>query len=88
LEALAPSTVFLRRRLLQRIAHEGPNLGRDRECLIAGTKTQLSLSRPDIATMESGESVCKPDDDAGFIKLNALRLRVKARVGKRARRKA
>jgi argininosuccinate synthase len=53
----------------------------------AGRKSVLSLYPPDIATMESGESVRNPDDDAGFIKLNALRLRVKAMVEKQVRRK-
>jgi argininosuccinate synthase len=38
--------------------------------------------------MESGESIYNQDDATGFIKLNALRLRVKAMVEKQARKKA
>jgi len=34
-----------------------------------GRKSALSLSRPDIATMESRESVCNPDNGTGFIEL-------------------
>jgi len=54
--------------------------------ITAGRKSALSLYRPDIATMESGESIYNQDDATGFIKLNALRLRVKAMVEKQARR--
>jgi len=38
--------------------------------------------------MESGESIYNQDDATGFIKLNALRLRVKAMVEKPTKRKA
>ena len=55
--------------------------------MTVGRKSALSLYRPDIATMESGESIYNQDDATGFIKLNALRLRVKAMVEKQARRK-
>ncbi|MFZ2643160.1 MAG: argininosuccinate synthase [Verrucomicrobiia bacterium] len=55
--------------------------------ITVGRKSKLSLYRPDIATMESGESIYNQDDATGFIKLNALRLRVKAMVEKQARRK-
>ena len=37
--------------------------------ITAGRKSVLSLYRPDIATMESGESVCNQDDATGFIEL-------------------
>ncbi|MCX7826360.1 MAG: argininosuccinate synthase [Verrucomicrobiae bacterium] len=56
--------------------------------ITAGRKSPLSLYRPDIATMESGESIYNQDDATGFIKLNALRLRVKAMVEKQTKRKA
>ncbi len=56
--------------------------------ITVGRKSTLSLYRPDIATMESGESIYNQDDATGFIKLNALRLRVKAMVEKQARKKA
>lgn len=56
--------------------------------ITAGRKSPLSLYRPDIATMESGESIYNQDDATGFIKLNALRLRVKAMVEKPTKRKA
>jgi argininosuccinate synthase len=55
--------------------------------MTVGRKSALSLYRPDIATMESGESIYNQDDATGFIKLNALRLRVKAMVEKQAARK-
>ncbi|MBI5394512.1 MAG: argininosuccinate synthase, partial [Verrucomicrobia bacterium] len=54
--------------------------------ITAGRKSALSLYRPDIATMESGESIYNQDDATGFIKLNALRLRVKAMVEKQAKK--
>ena len=55
--------------------------------MTVGRKSALSLYRPDIATMESGESIYDQSDATGFIKLNALRLRVKAMVEKEARSK-
>ncbi|MFA6561528.1 MAG: argininosuccinate synthase [Verrucomicrobiia bacterium] len=55
--------------------------------ITVGRKSKLSLYRPDIATMESGESIYNQDDATGFIKLNALRLRVKAMVEKQAKKK-
>jgi len=55
--------------------------------MTVGRKSALSLYRPDIATMESGESIYNQDDATGFIKLNALRLRVKAMVEKQAKKK-
>ena len=38
--------------------------------------------------MENGENVYNQDDATGFIKLNALRLRVKAMVEKQMKRRA
>ena len=52
--------------------------------ITVGRKSALSLYRPDIVTMESGESIYDQSDATGFIKLNALRLRVKAMVEKEA----
>jgi argininosuccinate synthase len=37
--------------------------------------------------MKHGESIYNQDDATGFIKLNALRLRVKAMVEKQVRKK-
>jgi argininosuccinate synthase len=48
--------------------------------ITVGRKSPLSLYRPDIATMESGESIYDQSDATGFIKINALRLRVEAMV--------
>jgi argininosuccinate synthase len=52
--------------------------------MTVGRKSPLSLYRPDIATMESGESIYDQSDATGFIKINALRLRVEAMVQKEA----
>jgi len=52
--------------------------------ITVGRKSPLSLYRPDIATMESGESIYDQSDATGFIKINALRLRVEAMVQKQA----
>jgi argininosuccinate synthase len=52
--------------------------------MTVGRKSALSLYRPDIATMESGESIYDQSDATGFIKINALRLRVEAMVEKQA----
>ncbi|MFA5055273.1 MAG: argininosuccinate synthase [Dehalococcoidia bacterium] len=52
--------------------------------ITVGRKSPLSLYRPDIATMESGESIYDQSDATGFIKINALRLRVEAMVEKQS----
>ena len=52
--------------------------------ITVGRKSPLSLYRPDIVTMESGESIYDQSDATGFIKINALRLRVEAMVEKEA----
>jgi argininosuccinate synthase len=49
---------------------------------VAGRKSSVSLYRQDLATFEE-EAVYDQKDAAGFIRLNALRLK----VGSRARRK-
>src|SRR5260370_32370295 len=52
--------------------------------LVAGRKSSVSLYNPAIATMEADPTKAYNQDDAtGFIRLNALRLKVAARVRKR-----
>ena len=52
----------------------------------AGRKSPVSLYNPAIATMEADPTKAYNQDDAtGFIRLNALRLKVAARVHGRAR---
>jgi argininosuccinate synthase len=52
--------------------------------LVAGRKSPVSLYHPAIATMEADPTKAYNQDDAtGFIRLNALRLKVGARVHKR-----
>jgi argininosuccinate synthase len=49
--------------------------------IMAGRKSPVSLYNPHIATMEaSPEDAYNPDDATGFIRLNALRLKVAARI--------
>jgi len=56
--------------------------------ITAGRKSPLSLYRPEIATMEADPTQAYNQDDAtGFIRLNALRLKVAARVAAAARSK-
>ena len=51
--------------------------------MTSGRKSPVSLYRPDIATMEADPSEAYHQDDAtGFIRLNALRLKVQAGVNK------
>ncbi len=49
--------------------------------MIAGRKSARSLYRPDIATFEE-DTVYQQADAEGFIRLNALRLKIRARVEK------
>ena len=49
---------------------------------MTGRKSARSLYRPDIATFES-DSVYRQSDAEGFIRLNALRLKTRARVEKK-----
>ena len=51
--------------------------------MIAGRKSPHSLYRPDIATFEE-DSIYQQSDAEGFIRLNALRLKIRARVEKRS----
>jgi argininosuccinate synthase len=50
--------------------------------IIAGRKSPNSLYRPDIATFEE-DSVYQQSDAEGFIRLNALRLKIRALVEKK-----
>jgi argininosuccinate synthase len=49
---------------------------------VAGRKSERSLYNPEIATFE-GDTVYRQADAEGFIRLNALRLRIRALVEKR-----
>ena len=50
----------------------------------AGRKSPFSLYRPEIATMESDPTESyRQEDAAGFIRLNALRLKVAAQINKK-----
>jgi argininosuccinate synthase len=51
---------------------------------IVGRSSPYSLYDQDLVTFEEGSSAYDHRDAAGFIKLNALRLRVKARRDARA----
>jgi argininosuccinate synthase len=52
--------------------------------MVAGRKSPVSLYNPAIATMEADPTKAYNQDDAtGFIRLNALRLKVAAKVHKR-----
>jgi argininosuccinate synthase len=54
--------------------------------MVAGRKSPVSLYNPHIATMEADPTKAYNQDDAtGFIRLNALRLKVAAKVGGRKR---
>jgi argininosuccinate synthase len=46
---------------------------------VAGRKSDLSLYNPDIATFEA-DDVYRQADAEGFIRLNALRLRIRAKL--------
>ena len=52
-------------------------------CQVVGRKSRKSLYRPDIATFEDGKGLYNQKDAEGFIRLNALRLRIRAMMGKR-----
>ena len=51
-------------------------------CTVVGRKSPVSLYDPEIATFEAGSGYDQADA-AGFIRLNALRLRVRARRAER-----
>jgi argininosuccinate synthase len=46
---------------------------------VQGRESPLSLYDQDLVTFEEGQAAYNHQDAAGFIKLNALRLRVKAK---------
>jgi argininosuccinate synthase len=46
---------------------------------VVGRKAEHSLYRPDIATFEE-DSVYQQSDAEGFIRLNALRLKIRAQI--------
>ena len=46
--------------------------------IVAGRKSAKSLYDPNIATMESAKSTYDQSDATGFIRLNALRLKVRS----------
>jgi argininosuccinate synthase len=48
--------------------------------ITAGRKSQFSLYNPHIATMEADAGAYNQKDATGFIRLNALRLRERARI--------
>jgi argininosuccinate synthase len=47
-------------------------------CIVVGRKAERSLYDPEVATFEESEDAYDQKDAAGFIKLNALRLRIAA----------
>jgi len=51
-------------------------------CTVAGRKSPRSLYNPELATFES-EQVYNQQDAEGFIKLNALRLKINSRLNKK-----
>jgi argininosuccinate synthase len=54
------------------------------DIIAAGRKSPVSLYNPHIATMEADPTKAYNQDDAtGFIRLNALRLKVAAKVHKK-----
>ncbi len=54
--------------------------------MVAGRKSPVSLYNPHIATMEADPTKAYNQDDAtGFIRLNALRLKVAAKVQREKR---
>ncbi len=54
-------------------------------CTVTGRRSRYSLYNPQIATFEEDE-VYDQKDAAGFIKLNALRLKVRAQVRKQGKK--
>ena len=51
-------------------------------CIVVGRKSDRSLYHPDFATFE-GEEVYNQKDAEGFIRLNALRLKIAGLMGRR-----
>ena len=52
-------------------------------CQVVGRKSSKSLYRPDIATFEDDRGLYDQKDAEGFIRLNALRLRIRAMMEKK-----
>jgi len=52
-------------------------------CTVTGRRSKNSLYNPEIATFEEDAGVYDQKDAAGFIRLNALRLKVRAQVRKK-----
>ncbi|MBF0279304.1 MAG: argininosuccinate synthase [SAR324 cluster bacterium] len=52
-------------------------------CLVTGRRSPHSLYDEDIATMEADEGAYQPEDAIGFIKLNALPLKIDNRIMKK-----
>jgi len=57
-------------------------------CQAIGRQAPDSLYRPELATFEEGEAHYRQHDAEGFIRLNALRLKLKATQNKKGRRDA
>jgi argininosuccinate synthase len=55
--------------------------------IVAGRKSPKSLYDPQIASMEAERSTYNQSDATGFIRLNALRLKVRAALKSRAKAK-
>ena len=53
-------------------------------CMVTGRKSDNSLYDEDIATMEADEGNYDPRDSNGFIRLNALPLRIHRRLASKA----
>ncbi len=53
--------------------------------IVVGRKSPVSLYDPEIATMEGGEAAYNQSDATGFIRLNALRLKVRAALKSKGR---
>jgi argininosuccinate synthase len=50
-------------------------------CIVAGRKSPVSLYNPELATFEA-EAVYNQKDAEGFIRLNALRLKIRSKIKK------
>ncbi len=51
------------------------------QCMVVGRKAPKTLYDPQISTFEEDEGAYQQSDAGAFIKLNALRLRVRAKAG-------
>lgn len=55
-------------------------------CMVTGRRSPFSLYDEDIATMEADGGVYHPEDAIGFIKLNALPLKIDHRIMKKKKK--